>query len=291
MKGCGDVAVTLGNLGAGESLVGTPTSTTVATKSIVDGTGISIDTSSTELTINNAYSNSTILDCLVTGAQGVHTVVNSSAISSQIDFYTVPAGKRLVIDYFNSSLPSGGANTVAFFVNISGNYYQLTAFNASSATGSLIPYTYIAEEGEIIAYSTTTTSDTNIRIFARLFDNTSALKSVKIPALSMGDNTLYTAPSSTDVFLAGTTFSINTAPILIFNTSGATRTYTINLVPSAGSPSTTNQLSTFTVSNNSNAPSNTTILTSLTEGDFINVNSDSGTAGQFCWINIIEIPV
>lgn len=66
------MSVTLGNLGT-TSLVGTPSSTTVATKGLTAGTGISLGTSSTDVTITNSDPASGVT---LTSAGGTETLVN-----------------------------------------------------------------------------------------------------------------------------------------------------------------------------------------------------------------------
>lgn len=59
------MAVTIGNVGSGNTIIGTPSTTTLATKGIIAGTNTSITTSSTDITIS---ANSTPTDspiCLV----------------------------------------------------------------------------------------------------------------------------------------------------------------------------------------------------------------------------------
>jgi hypothetical protein len=82
------MAVTLGNAGSGSTLVATPSSTTLATKSVTAGSGIAFTTSATDITIANTQTNI----CIVRNSADI-TYLNGSAanLTFNTDEYD-PAG-------------------------------------------------------------------------------------------------------------------------------------------------------------------------------------------------------
>lgn len=293
----GSSAVTLSSAGAGESLVADGVGPDIENKSLIEGAGISLTSDASTVTITNTngfpYSNATVRGCMVTGLETVRIVANSSAITAQTDFYTVPAGKRFCIDLFSNVL-TGGACSNGLFVKIGGSYYTLIKPASGFATGFLTngntSANYIAEEGEILAYSSSSTEATNIFVMGRLFDNTSPIKTAKLTSLSSGNNTLYTCPASTIAIISPDEYCQSAQnAVRIYNTTGSTRTYIINNVPSAGSPATTNQCATATTTTDSQGTFS--VGSNLEAGGFISINSDSSTAGQFAYVTVTEIAI
>lgn len=108
------MAVTLGNIGVGETLVGSPTSTTVATKGIVTGDGIGISSNSTDITISSLITNVCICSCstpqpLTTGSSG--------ALNLDTTIYD-PNGMR---GTYLISIPSDGIYQLSYFLQIDTN--------------------------------------------------------------------------------------------------------------------------------------------------------------------------
>lgn len=225
-------------------------------------------------------------------------VFGSNLPTGDNDLYTVPASKRAII-YGNVGYnPSAGTITWFPQVKISGTYYKIGASSnlstgagtgANFAVSSVVPY--ILEVGEIFSINTTTTAGLNIWFRAIEFSDTYPLSSKKIVALANGDNTLYTCANAQGAILPVVVNSAGAqvaAQIYVMNSSGATRTYIAYLVPVAGSAGSTNQLIPATAVNNGVLSTLLACNSHLDNGDFIVLNTNSGTAGQFAWINIFE---
>lgn len=155
----------------------------------------------------NGLINSNLLPYLmlagITGAKVYNSWTKSSAVSGNVDFYTVPTGKRAV--WMNTFFLNTGTATGSLLpqVKVGGNYYRLTSSaiqpNANNfitlGPGSL-KY-YVAEAGESLSVQVTVSPAGSwaIRPMILEFDNTSAVKSVKLVNQSLGDSLLYTVPA------------------------------------------------------------------------------------------------
>lgn len=230
-----------------------------------------------------------VIGSALPGASILNITSNNQSGTGNQDLYTVPAGKRLLIASITALAPSG-ASTVYGLAKVSGTYYRLGA-NASIGTGSPTAInfsSYIFEAGEIVAINQTVAG---VNYWGRgiLFDNTSGLKTAKVLALSNGDNTIYTCPANKTAIgmIAGGGYT--QSMLYYVNDSGATRTYSVNVVTSGGSVASTNKLV------NAQTNSDKTVLTiaqfgavALSAGDFVNLNTDAGTANQTAWVTVFE---
>jgi hypothetical protein len=134
------MAVTLGNIGAGETLVGSPTATTVATKGIVTGDGIGISSSSTDITISSLITNVCICSCSTP-----QPLTNGSVGELNLDT-TIYDPNNMRSGYFIQIL-SSGIYQISYFIEIdsnpacTGTYSSFLRDNALNAwaTDSTIP--------------------------------------------------------------------------------------------------------------------------------------------------------
>lgn len=220
-------------------------------------------------------------------------VAGSNLPTGNNDLYTCPANKRAMVLASTAYNASAGTITVFEQVKISGTYYNLTqpigagtgVITSSGATA------YVLEANEILSVNTATTAGLNIWYAVYEFDNTAALKTVKLTSFINGDNTLYTVPAGKTAFiidLIGQGNSPSTAGFIYFQKSGGTINLSVNVVNSGGSPASTNLIKPTTSINQS---TRTLILGSITlgAGDFINVNSGSTNGTQIFWANILEL--
>lgn len=212
--------------------------------------------------------------------------------TGNIDLYTVPAGKRayVTLAIFN---PTGGGINYIPKINISGTYYS--AFNGASIGANVfvsVHYSnYVFEAGEIVAINTGG-SGLAVRTNIMLFDAASPYRTVKA-VLTSGANTIYTVPPGKMSIAAGQLgFTNNAAASLltISNDTTASRTYTANAVPSAGSVSTTNQImasAAVTGVSPTNLVAAVSIQVTLGAGDFVSVTSSS-TGQQLAFYQVNE---
>lgn len=221
--------------------------------------------------------------------------------TGNIDLYTCPTGKRAIaceIELFNNS----SANLSNFYttVKIGGTYYQSTAATASvvNNTGISKSSHYILEAGETIAVNIAGTPGQPCNVWGGVweFDNTSNLRSSKITTFIAGDNTVYTVPAGKTATLLPNTFtpcSGASGTLSYGNLSGTPgvtqRTILFNLVPSGGTPGSTNQIIPSTTVANPSASTPTCVGLTMASGDFVSINSDSNAAGQFAFVTVVEI--
>ncbi len=227
---------------------------------------------------------------------------NNSA-SGHNDLYTVPAGRKAIwIDYLvtNSTVGAIGHNPE---IKISGTYYSIGTTVSESAGGlghNYAPHgstrfsqTILLNAGESFSVKT---DAVGLTIWPNIieFDDSSPLNRASLSSWSSGDNTLFTVPAGKTIYIGSLAPnslanlpSIALAGITYFNVSGSTRTMgKINIVPSGGSVGATNQ---FAGSNSvlNNSGFSKYFHGCLGAGDFISINTDANTAGQFAWINYV----
>jgi hypothetical protein len=209
------------------------------------------------------------------------------------DIFTVPAGKRATVQLTIVNNTGGNLNEIPK-VKSGGVYYQSGALvsRVNLTTSQYIAFNTfpILEENEIFSLNY---SGPGVVVFgyAITFDNTEALKSPKILALTSGDQTIYTCPTGKKALVTNMSGAGN-GPMRVYNGTAGLRTYTWNDVPSGGSVSAANRLySPFTVNTITLGSSQTTACPGLSAGDFLSINSDSALAGQFAYIlNLVEVP-
>jgi hypothetical protein len=207
--------------------------------------------------------------------------------------YTVPAGKIAVVG--RGTIFNNNAATATFYValKVSGTYYQIsitataTSGNAGTLASTSAPIVLAA--GDVLAVN----CDKNaINVWMSLIeaDDTSAIKTARILSLSNGDNTLYTCPAGKSAIILGPTGmnALNAqGAVGITNNSGAGRNYYLNIVTNGGSPATANKMMAATTINNATSTS-ITLGASFGAGDFLNMNTTSGTATQTAWVTVLE---
>ena len=218
----------------------------------------------------------------------------SNLATGQQDLYTCPSGKRAYVVVAFGYNTSAGSITIQPEIKVSGTYYRIgNDVTLTTLTGGGITNPEIVlEAGEIFAVNLTTTNGLNIWVRIIEFDNTSGFKTAKILALANGNNTLYTCPASTiaKMMTTYTNEATGTGAIKYMNASGASRNITNNVVPSGGSVATGNQAGPLQAGANNTFLSVIAPPVPLAAGDFINVNTNNGTAGQVSWVNVMEIP-
>lgn len=222
--------------------------------------------------------------------------IKSNAGTGDIDIYTVPAGKRAVVNAnwvtYNTT---GGGIDVYRTVKIAGTYYRIGAavtIAANSQSTSLTQSNVlIYEAGETIAINTTATG-LNLYFSILIFDDTSYVKSKKIITLANGDNTLYTVPNNYNAQVLGNNSLVAgtfVGAVQIFNSSGGARAYNVYVVSSGQAVSNSYKIQAIASAGN-NVMQQVSAAGSLASGDYIVVNTNSGASNQFSWINVVEIP-
>ena len=211
--------------------------------------------------------------------------------SGNVDLYTVPAGKRLILLNAVWSNPTGGSLSASLQVKISSTYTRVgnviaAASNAYNTTGSLL-YTY--EAGEVVALNTTG-AGLNFWAKAILVDDTVPWKSVKSFAPTTGDNVVYTVPAGKHAIVhhANLHFGLITdGMIQYFNESGSTVTAIEYIIPSGGTKGATSQFFSTTVASSVTSSVGKEIPGVLEPGDQVVVNL-SASASVWMWLTVTE---
>lgn len=231
-------------------------------------------------------------DIALTGVKFVNTT-SFNMINGTTDIYTCPAGKRAAIYNYSGQNNNGTSQTIQVKIKVSGTYYPLIINSTMTANASGIaqPNCIILEAGESISATTNAANITYVGC-AMEYDASCAMYTSKVLNLTSGNNTIYTCPAGKKAVLLDnklTTYGISSTPasVKLYNGSGGAVVHQVYLVNSGGSPATTNQF--FSNTGTASAALLTVSLPAgLQAGDFVSVNSASATAGQFCWINVME---
>jgi hypothetical protein len=222
-----------------------------------------------------------------------------------VDVYTVPAGRRAFClgSSISNEASATAASTFSTKVKVSGAYYQLWISSSVGAgagitapTSGIIP-TYVAEAGESFSITQTTTGAVwTATVTVVEFDNTAALKTVKVINPVLGDNLLYT-PSGTKNAITVTLGSVIGNPALngqqsgfFYSSSAGAPTTNLNYLRGAAPASTSNRIAT---ASSISAGSAVTAMfpfsfyVSIANGDSISVNLSVGITG-FIAITVAE---
>lgn len=228
---------------------------------------------------------------LIRGAKYVTATVTNIQSGDQ-DLYTVPAGRKaLSLIYFGV----GGTSTAGYFeIKISGTYYRISAASTNlGGTTNVIPIGFLLNAGETFAINGQAGGNTGCRCWMSFceMDISSNVYVARNLALSNGDNTLYTVPAGKTACIIngyGNIYGAASMQPSYFNNSGSPVTVTGYIVPNGGSTGSTTTY--FNATSTADAGSQTIFRpVSLQSGDFLVINTNSGTAGQTGWVNYFEM--
>jgi len=213
--------------------------------------------------------------------------------SGNNDLYTVPAGKKAVVlephRLYNNT---GGSVSSYSQIKISGTYYRLgLAISQGANSGGNVTFnnSIVLNAGESYSINTGSTGQS---VFVSIveFSDAVPVKRIGSFALASGDNTIYTVPANKKAALI--TFSspgLNAgASTRMVNTSGGSVTYTPYSIESGQAKAAKYQNEAAAAVGN-NAQSTISFSPQLSDGDYLLINSTSGTAGQTIFGTVIEI--
>lgn len=222
-------------------------------------------------------------------------IVGANLATGDTDLYTVPAGKSAFISFqfraYNTSL--GNIDTY-LEIKVSGTYYRISSTTTLlTVTGATltIGLGIVLNAGESFSINTATNTGLNVRGEAFQFDvGDTSIATARILALANGNNTLFTAPANKTCHLLFSVQLANSsiANVAVANNSGGALNYYVNQVPSGGSVGTSNQLYPAT-SIADKTLSTFSVGSAMSAGDFINVNTSAGTAGQIAWVTYYQM--
>jgi hypothetical protein len=212
----------------------------------------------------------------------------SNLLVGDNDIYTVPSGKSFLLLNSNVFNGAGGANTIYATTKVGGIYYRMTASTSLAANASQAFLSNTAfEAGDVLSLNCTA-AGANCFISGVLYDESSAIKPQRKLGLTTGNNTLYTCPSGKVAQVIGSSSFDGISSIIRVANGPGTRSIYFNVVPSGGSPNSTNRFSSAGSLTANNAAIASGLIT-LNAGDFINLNIDLGTAAQSAWLKVLEL--
>lgn len=216
----------------------------------------------------------------------------SNCGSGNIDLYTVPSGKKLLVSYqLNFYNNTAGSLDIYLAIKVSGTYYKISntsTIAANTSAGAQLPSVIVLNAGETIAV-VTTGAGVNVALQLHEFSDTEKIKTERILSLASGDNTLYTVPANKKAIILSTTNYItgNPGTISVSNYSGGTRTLKFYSVKSGNAISDSYKIAGNTsISNNATGSGN--VNQSLTDGDFLALNTNAAS-NQVAWVTLFEI--
>jgi hypothetical protein len=216
----------------------------------------------------------------------------SNCGSGNVDLYTVPSDKKLLVSYqLNFYNNTAGPLDIYLAIKVSGTYYKISntsTIAANTSAGAQLPSVIVLNAGETIAV-VTTGAGINVALQLHEFSDTEKIKTERILSLANGDNTLYTVPANKKAIILSTTNYItgNPGTISVSNYSGGTRTLKFYSVKSGNAISDSYKIAGNTsISNNATGSGN--VNQSLTEGDFLALNTNAAS-NQIAWVTLFEI--
>lgn len=217
----------------------------------------------------------------------------TSLASGDNTIYTCPNGYRMISA--SASLGTTNLTTANIYPTVltNGSYYRLDVSRTvvTNNSGQIqFPRFFAVEPGEAVGVHCDVAGVHGLFV-CTLIPTNIVVFTPRVYNLSSGDNTIYTCPSGFNAAPIDRPVVSNSGMFNLYNNSGSQRAYKVYLVPPASSPSPDNVLlENKTVSDNTLFSSNMS-LTTVPSGYSVVVNSDSGTAGQQCWLNcLIELP-
>ena len=222
-------------------------------------------------------------------------VVGASLATGDNDLYTVPANRQALVAPMSTAYNASAGNITYYHeIKVAGVYYQISP-GLLLATGTRGLNTHetgiILNAGEWLSVNVATTNALNVRFMVYEYDATEArFLCARLLSLTNGANTLLTIPASKSAMFPNWQ-SAAQAPgsIQVFNASGGSLNYSVNAVPSGGSVGSSNQLYPTTAIGNG-AQYAFVCAPTLTAGDFLNVTTSAGTAGQVAWALYYLLP-
>jgi len=253
--------------------------------------------------IGGAVTNSAILQTLYYGGQygfSASSITPTNIHASNLgvgtnDLFTVPTGKRFLLDLIIASTTNTVSTTNAHtLLGTNGIYYRGSA-SATITTNNNTSLSFFSgellflEAGEILA-ANISKQGANLLVSGLLFPNTISAYSAKVLSLNSGDNTVYTCPAGKAAVSPTLPTQVPGSPCVTgsyMNSSGSTRVVKCYVVPSGGSPDSTNIQFIKSISNLQTASFQASVMF---PGDYIVINTDSNAATQWVKVTVAEIP-
>jgi len=254
--------------------------------------------------VGGAVTNSAILQTLYYGGQYgfatsslIPTNIRSSNLpSGSNDLFTVPVGQRFIPSSIILSTTNTTGSVVYQLVKTNGAYYRFgtdTSANVQTNFSQGVSFSgdnFCFEAGETVGINTTV-KGINATIYGILFSTNLPIYSPRLMSLSVGNNTFYTCPAGKCALaptLPHTSIGNQTLFSRYINASGGNRIIAFYIVPSGGSPGSSNVIvSGKTIADKAAFTQSSGILF---PGDSLVLATDAVTAVQWVSTTVVEIP-
>jgi hypothetical protein len=227
------------------------------------------------------------------------TVRGFGLAATDVDLYTAPTGKRVLVMTGGGINITGTATNCTFELKSGGTYYKIAAPLAFGGVGVTngAALTIVLEPTESISIKCDAASNVNISVAAVQFDNTATLKTVKLLGPATGLNTLYTVPAlKTALLMAPAGPSWAGVGNVLYGTAAVAGGLVVGcVIPSGQTVACVNtgpfQIGAVTSGANTRGivfPAAAAAGFSMAAGDKIALGVTTGDATQIAWTNVLE---
>lgn len=205
------------------------------------------------------------------------------------DVYTVPSGKKLVLN--EMLIRSTNANKIYLTVKTNNTYYPISSASSVTAgsAGSISAAAFVYEATETVSVNCTNTAD-SVTAYCLLIPDTFPVTSIRTTSISSGDNLLFTVPPSKmySPWASDSTRNLSRQiTCSYFNYSGSGRNYKAYQLPNGYTTSTMGPGAVGTLADKSSI--NVIAGMFLYTGDSMVVNLDANTSTQFFYTTVMVI--
>lgn len=228
-----------------------------------------------------------------TSGKMVNAFISNCTTGNQI-LYTAPAGRRAAFN--NQFFWNPTVSTITELILLApagGGFYQSSASQTVTAGSSNVQGSYygVLEPGDSLVVNSTA-AGLSARAQILEFPSSFTYYMPRLTSMTSGNNTLYTCASAN----GGVTWTPpaaqgagTLAQVILYNT-GSSITYTgVYLVPSGGSPGSSNQImGSFVAANNTEKVLSFSTGLTFNQGDSIVIASPTSNSGQYAWTVVVE---
>lgn len=220
--------------------------------------------------------------------------LTTALATGDTDFYTCPAGKRAILLAARlSGTPAAGSVTGFLELHVASTFYRISS-NLTVTTAqnfNFVVNIIILDATDKLAVNIATSTGASIFWSVIEFDATAPIFTKRLIGPATGDNTLYTCPAGKSALLLPLSSNPGNSQggMGLLSDAGGSRNWKGFAVPNGGASGTANQMFP-TAAVAASVSNNQSLVASLTAGDFIVVNVDTGAATQLAWINVVESP-
>jgi len=253
--------------------------------------------------VNGLTPITSIAGCQVNNLKNINANVSNAPIGTN-QMYITPANRSALVCGCHGLNTSAGNIVAELYIQTGSINYGLAGSTTIATNTALDPgnntlYTpFILRQGMSLQISVGITAGLNAWSSILEFDNTAPIHTAFLLAATaiVGNNTIYTCPqgktakilSWASIADPAITANASSAFFGYGGSAGSTITYTVNLVPNAGTVGLSNRIlpsSTLAI----NTALRVNFNGSFGPGDFLNINLSVVNTGSMWWVNIMEL--